>query len=115
LDSARQTGASSSFVFSLDQFRVSAKAARQQDTHDLKAFAEYVLTENENIIPSLSKGASKSDRGITHPVLRKYLVSWTIRNNISELVDSDSDPEDAEEEEHARAAKVPELSEGAKK
>ncbi|KAJ7939745.1 hypothetical protein B0H13DRAFT_2300450 [Mycena leptocephala] len=96
-------------------FRVSAKAARQQDTHDLKAFAEYVLAENENIIPSLSKGASKSDRGISHPVLRKYLVSWTIRNNIFELVDSDSDPEDAEEEENARAAKVPELSEGAKR
>ncbi|KAJ7862974.1 hypothetical protein B0H13DRAFT_2565871 [Mycena leptocephala] len=94
-------------------FRVSAKAARQQDTHDLKAFAEYVLAENENIIPSLSKGPSKSDRGIGHPVLRKYLVSWTIRNEITEL--ADPDPEDAEEEENAGAAKVPELSEAAKK
>ncbi|KAJ7852609.1 hypothetical protein B0H13DRAFT_2359404 [Mycena leptocephala] len=75
-------------------FRESAKAARQQDTHDLKAFAEY-------------------DRGIGHPVLRKYLVSWTIRNEITEL--ADPDPEDAEEEENAGAAKVPELSEAAKK
>jgi hypothetical protein len=79
----------------------------------LKAFAEYVLAENENIIPSLSKGPSKSDRGIGHPVLRKYLVSWTIRNEITEL--ADPDPEDAEEEENAGAAKVPELSEAAKK
>ncbi|KAJ7849746.1 hypothetical protein B0H13DRAFT_2402198 [Mycena leptocephala] len=82
----------------LVKLRIS-QAARQQDTHDLKAFAEYVLAENENIIPASAKGPSKS--GPWH---------WPPSSSARR-----PRPEDAEEEENAGAAKVPELSEAAKK
>ncbi|KAJ7776443.1 hypothetical protein B0H16DRAFT_1712819 [Mycena metata] len=42
----------------------------------------------------LSRGASKSDRGITHPVLRKYVISWTLRNEINETEINDTDSSD---------------------
>ncbi|KAJ7743575.1 hypothetical protein B0H16DRAFT_1560999, partial [Mycena metata] len=74
--------------------RSSARSARQQDTNELKHHPHYVLPDpnSDTLSPPVSRGASKSDRGITHPVLRNYIISWTLRNEINEteIIDNDS-------------------------
>ncbi|KAJ7033959.1 hypothetical protein C8F04DRAFT_605817 [Mycena alexandri] len=60
--------------------RTSTRSARQQDSNDLKHNTHYVLPDpnTETLTPPISRGASESDRGITHPVLRNYILSWTL-------------------------------------
>ncbi|KAJ7719154.1 hypothetical protein B0H16DRAFT_1607510, partial [Mycena metata] len=50
--------------------RSSARSARQQDTNKLKQHPHYVLPDpnSDTLSPPVSRGTSKSDRGITYPV-----------------------------------------------
>ncbi|KAF8212300.1 hypothetical protein K438DRAFT_1800005 [Mycena galopus ATCC 62051] len=79
-----------------NMIRTSAKEARQQDTHDLKHCLQFVPSDpNVAISPPLGNGSSKSDRGINHPMLRNYIVSWTIRNRLNLAADESVDEDDS--------------------
>ncbi|KAK6984281.1 hypothetical protein R3P38DRAFT_2806647 [Favolaschia claudopus] len=59
-------------------FRESAKSARQQDTSSLKPHVNYFVNNGDAISPAVSPGL-KTDRGVNHPQLRKYLVPYPVR------------------------------------
>ncbi|KAJ7023892.1 hypothetical protein C8F04DRAFT_1303644 [Mycena alexandri] len=86
--------------------RASAKSARQQDTNELKPNANYVLPDpnNETLSPPVSRATTKSDRGLTHPVLRNYIISWTLRNEINEtkINDTNASDDDTNDNRHTK-------------
>ncbi|KAJ6498183.1 hypothetical protein C8R47DRAFT_1212502 [Mycena vitilis] len=73
--------------------RESARSARQQDTNNLKSYASYLLPNpvSEAVVPPVSKSASKSDRGINHPLLRNYIVPPLLAISINEREDADEE------------------------
>ncbi|KAJ7701722.1 hypothetical protein B0H16DRAFT_1640397 [Mycena metata] len=58
--------------------RKSASSARTSDTGGLKHCLNYVL-------PHPSKQESKSDRGLTHPMLRYFIMGWSYRSQFRPL------------------------------
>ncbi|KAJ7256042.1 hypothetical protein C8J57DRAFT_1517760 [Mycena rebaudengoi] len=79
--------------------RAAASSARQSDTNGLKHCTHYVLADphTQVITPPVAKGALKSDRGINHPMLRKYFIPWELRNRILSSADSEQSSVDAGE------------------
>ncbi len=78
----------SSHPFSMhigSQFRKASKDARQSDTNGLKHKLQYLPSDSTTpIVPALTNGESKSDRGLNHPMIRDALVSWRLRRQINQ-------------------------------
>ncbi|KAJ7666671.1 hypothetical protein DFH06DRAFT_1383929 [Mycena polygramma] len=74
-------------------FRESARSVRQQDTNNLKSCTAYLLPNpvSDAIVPPVSKSASKSDRGINHPLLRNHIVPPLLGISINEREDTDEE------------------------
>ncbi|KAJ7697548.1 hypothetical protein B0H16DRAFT_1484738 [Mycena metata] len=89
--------------------RSSARSARQQDTNKLKQHPHYVLPDpnSDTLSPPVSRGTSKSDRGITYPVLCNYIISWTLRNEINETeISNSSSDTDSSDDTNAQGPKL---------
>ncbi|KAJ7119056.1 hypothetical protein C8R44DRAFT_878566 [Mycena epipterygia] len=67
-------------------FREAAASARQNETSGLKHKTKYVLDTVCNLLPAVSESASKSDRGINHPMLRDAIIPWPLRIQINEVL-----------------------------
>ncbi|KAJ7602977.1 hypothetical protein DFH06DRAFT_1257676 [Mycena polygramma] len=73
--------------------RESARSVRQQDTNNLKSYTSYLLPNpvSDAVVPPVSKSASKSDRGINHPLLRNHIVPPLLDISINEHEDADEE------------------------
>ncbi|KAJ6582166.1 hypothetical protein B0H19DRAFT_524806 [Mycena capillaripes] len=65
-----------------------ATSARTSDTSGLKHCLDYVLPDphKQALLPPIPKQDSKSDRGLTHPILRYLLLGWNDRLQLPPLV-----------------------------
>ncbi|KAJ7189664.1 hypothetical protein GGX14DRAFT_580524 [Mycena pura] len=70
--------------------RTAATGAQHSDTNKLKSKVHYALLDAEVLFPKLLEDGSKSDRGVKHNMLRKFLAPWPLREKISETVEDES-------------------------
>ncbi|KAJ7784771.1 hypothetical protein B0H16DRAFT_1493741 [Mycena metata] len=68
--------------------RKSASSARTSDTGGLKHCLNYVLPHpsKQVLVPAITKQESKSDRGLTHPMLRYFIMGWSYRSQLRPLI-----------------------------
>ncbi|KAJ7883249.1 hypothetical protein B0H13DRAFT_2344235 [Mycena leptocephala] len=68
--------------------RTGATGARTTDTNALKHKLEYFLPNptKDAILPPIPQQESKSDRGLSHPMLRYFLLPWRQRSKLPPLI-----------------------------
>ncbi|KAJ7841818.1 hypothetical protein B0H14DRAFT_3693499 [Mycena olivaceomarginata] len=67
--------------------RASASSGRVADTGGLKHCVEYILPNPSlhALLPAIPKHDSKSIRGLAHPILRYFLLPWSLRLKLPPL------------------------------
>ncbi|KAJ6543599.1 hypothetical protein DFH09DRAFT_37905 [Mycena vulgaris] len=77
------------------KMRKAATSARTNDTGSLKHCLNYVLPSpwKQALLPAILKQESKSNRGVTHPILRYFILGWEHRMKLPPLVLPSSDDE----------------------
>ncbi|KAJ7732327.1 hypothetical protein DFH07DRAFT_968430 [Mycena maculata] len=68
--------------------RSAATTARTGDTSGLKHCTHYVLPDarGQALLPAVHKSEEKSDRGLSHPILRYFILGWADRLKLPPLV-----------------------------
>lgn len=70
------------------QLQKAATSARTSDTGGLKHCLDYVVPDplKHALMPPIPKQENKSDRGLTHPMLRYFILPWKDRLQLPPLV-----------------------------
>ncbi|KAJ6516980.1 hypothetical protein DFH09DRAFT_1332652 [Mycena vulgaris] len=78
----------------VQRFRKAATSARQNDTGGLKHKLDYLVSDpSKSLVPAIRESASKSDRGVNHPMLHDAIVSWPLRMAINARDTTDNSEE----------------------